>query len=158
MTVCIQTNSCKRLSELFCLLSAALFAFCRLDLARCSATHRCGLWGVQASFPSSCWGGPHPLFWLSARIQHCWKVPAKWSATQMQSEKETWVHKGQTGRAHTPQAGRLVRGSALDTFWDSPIGGNWQKFREEGRWLVWALYSGSYTTVRALEKRSSHKS
>lgn len=84
------------------LLSAGLFVFCRLGLARCSAAHWCGLWGVQTSFPSPCWGGPHPLFWLSTRIQHCRKVPVKWSGTQMQSEKETWVCEGQTGRAHTP--------------------------------------------------------
>lgn len=171
MTLCVHANYCQRCLLSKCLLkmtqekkswdlqpgwtwllSAGLFVFCRLGLARCSAAHWCGLWGVQTSFPSPCWWGPHPLFWLSTRIQHCRKVPVKWSGTQMQSEKETWVCEGQTGRAHTPQAGHLVRWSALSAFWNSPVGGNWQKFREEGWWLVWPLYSGTYTTVRALEE------
>lgn len=134
------------------LLNAGLFVFCRLGLARCSAAHRCGLWGVQTTFPSPGWSGPHPLLWLSTRIQHPRKGPAQWSGTQMQPEKETWVCKGPAGRAHPPQAGQLVRGSAPSTFWGSPAGGNRQKFREEGRWLVWPLYSGTHNTVRALEE------
>ena len=128
-------------------LSAGLFVVCRLGLARCSAAHRCGLWGVSTALPSSGWRGPHPILWLSTRIQRHWKTSAKWSTTEMQPEKETGDCEG--GRAHPSQAGHLVRGSALRTVWDSPAGGNRQKLREEGWWLVWSLYSGTHPTVRA---------
>lgn len=126
--------------------------FFRLGLARCSAAHWCGLRGIQASLSSPGRSCSHPLFWLSTRNQHCPKVPLQWSATQRQSEKKTWVCEGQRGRAQTLPAGGPVRGPALGSFWDTPIGGNWQKFREEGWWLVWPFYSGTYTTVRASEE------
>lgn len=66
--------------ELDCKLEVCLCVF-RLDLARCSAPHGRGLGGVQTSFPSPSWRGPHPHFWLYTRIQQCWEVPVKWSGT-----------------------------------------------------------------------------
>lgn len=65
----------------------------------------------------------------------------------MQPEKETRVGAGQTGRAHPPETDQLVWGSAVNTIWNSPVGWDWQKFREEGRWLVRPLYSGAHSSV-----------
>lgn len=65
----------------------------------------------------------------------------------MQSEKETRVSAGPAGGAHTPKAGVLVRGPANGTVWNSPVGGNWQKCREEGWRLVRPGYRGAYSTV-----------
>lgn len=130
-------------------LNKSCFCFSRLGLARVSAAYWCGLWGIPSTFPSPGWRGPNTLLWLSTRFQHPWEIPAKQSGTQMQpEEKGPRFHKGQA-RTHPLQACYLVWGSAPSTFWHSPAGGYWQRFGEEGWWLVWPLCSGTHTTVRA---------
>lgn len=120
---------------------------CRLDLVRCSATHRCGFGSVEASLSSPRRRSPHPIFCFSTRIQHTGEVLVKRSGNQTRSKKETRISTGQTGRVQTPKACALVWGSAIGTVWDSSVGGNWQKCREEGWRLVRPSYSGTYTTV-----------
>lgn len=126
------------------------FLLCRLDLARCSATHRCGFGGVQASLSNPRRRSPHPIFCYSTWTQHTREVLFK-SSNQMQPENEAWVSARQTGRAYTPKACVLVWRSAGNTVWNSPVSGNWQKCREEGWRLVRPGYSGTYTTVTITE-------
>lgn len=71
-----------RSSLLKCVFDAVALRFrpllwCRLDLARCSATHRCGFGGVEASLSSPCRRSPHPIFWFSTRTQHTGEVLVK---------------------------------------------------------------------------------
>lgn len=97
----------------------------RLDLARCSAANRCGLWGFPTALPSTSWRCSHPFLWLSAWIQHPGEISDKQAGTKMQPDEETWVCEGPTSRSHSPQAHYLVWGSTSNTFWCSPAGGYW---------------------------------